>query len=51
VSTELGHRSLRIAAGTSSPDGALTAVHRRGPRSVKKQKYGGLSVNVSETDE
>jgi hypothetical protein len=51
VSTELGHRSLRIPTGTSSPEGAVIAVHRRGPGYVKKDKYGGLSVNVSETDE
>jgi hypothetical protein len=51
VSTKLGHWSLRIPAGTSSPEGALTAVDRRGPGSVKKQKYMGLSVSVSETDE
>jgi hypothetical protein len=51
VLTELGHRLLRIPAGTSSPEGALAAFHRRGPRSMKKQKYEGLSVNVSEIDE
>jgi hypothetical protein len=51
VSTKLGHRSLRIPAGTSSPEGKLIVVDRRGPGFVKKHKYRGLSVSVSETDE
>jgi hypothetical protein len=51
VSTELGNQSLHIPAGKSSPEGTLTAVHRRGPRSAKKQKCRGLCVNVSEIDE
>jgi hypothetical protein len=48
VSTELGHQSLRIPAGTGSSEGVLTAVHRRGLGVVKKQKYRGLSGNVRE---
>jgi hypothetical protein len=51
VLTKLGHRSLRIPAVTSSPKGAHAAVHRRGPRSVKKWKCEGFSANVSETSE
>jgi hypothetical protein len=51
VWTELEHQSLHIPAGTSSPEGALTTVHRRGPRSAKKQKCRGLCANVSEIDE
>jgi hypothetical protein len=49
VSTELGHQSLHISAGTGSPESVLVAVHRRGLGAVKKQKYRGLSENVSET--
>jgi hypothetical protein len=49
VSTELGHQLLRTPASTGSPEGVLTAVRRRGPRSAKKQKCRGLSEDVRET--
>jgi hypothetical protein len=51
VLTKLGYWSLRIPAGTRSPEGTLTVVHRRGHDAVKKQKYEGFSANVSEIGE
>jgi hypothetical protein len=48
VLAELGHRPLSILASTSSPEGVLVAIHRRGLSAVKKQKYRGLSENVRE---
>jgi hypothetical protein len=51
VLTKFGHRSLRIPAGTSLPEGAHAIVYRRGPGPVKKQKCEGFSANVSETSE
>jgi hypothetical protein len=51
VSAKLEPRSLRIPDDTSSPEGALTAVHHRGPWVVKREKCEGLSVNVSEMRE
>jgi hypothetical protein len=51
VLAELGHRPLRIPANTSSPEGVLIAVHRRGLGAVKKQKSEGLCANVRDTEE
>jgi hypothetical protein len=42
---------LHFSADTSSPEGALTAVHHRGHGVVKREKCEGLSVNVNEMRE
>jgi hypothetical protein len=36
VLAESGHHPLSILAGTSSPEGVLVVVHRRGLGTVKK---------------
>jgi hypothetical protein len=51
VLAELGHRPLRISAGTGSPEGVLVDVHHRGLGVVKKQKSEGLYANVRDTEE
>jgi hypothetical protein len=47
---ELGLWSLRISAGTGSPEGVLTGDPHRGLDVVKTSNSGGLYANVRDTE-